>query len=384
MNQLEAENSSLITVSAADWSLGHFVRYLAQRHGVSVVIADGLETRPLVAEFNQTPIDSALELIAKRAGVSMRKLGEVYFLGELSKGDRGVLVRRVRRLAQEELTSAIAAVLSDTGTQAVFSDGLAVIADEAAVLDRINAMLDSVESAGVPGWILQVHVFGYSSKAAEELGVSVVPSGSLAAFAATSSAGIGQAGIQLRGELDATLRFARDHSGVHTVADPLLFLADGRAASFNRTRRVPFVQSLTQTDSEFDSRTQIVQFLDVGFRVDAELREIADDLATITLDLEHGTIVDQASNLPPTVSLDAFSSVVPIQAGGVYLVGAYEAKETNSGAGVAWKKTTSEARVYQVWIRAYRVSGPVEPVGGPVRTGGPAAEREPGESSAAR
>lgn len=370
-----AGESARVTVSAAGWTLGHFASWLSREHGVSVVLESGLESESIVADFVDVPLDQVMQSIAKRLGVGVRLSGAVYFVGQLDRGDRGVLVLRARRLGGEDLQSVIESMLSESGSASVFADGLVVVSDLEGVLLRVSQTIASVETQEVPGWVVQVHVVGYSEIASRDLGVDVLPSARLAAGLASTDP---KDWLDVSAEVELALRYVRERSDVVSVADPMLFLADGDESSFKRIRRVPYVSELSQTDGAFQSRRQAVEFLDVGFDLRATIRETSPDEAVVNLDIEHGTIVGQGGELPPTVAKDVFSSRIPVKAGGVYLVGSYETMEFSRASGVSWNAGNEDRRTYQIWLRAYRVAGAVddERVAGPLEDP-PAMEFEP-------
>ena len=144
-------------------------------------MAEGLETRTITAELVDVPIGRAIENISKRLGVQTRFENGVFYIGELSRSDRGVLVRRVRRLSQVDLERAIASLASDTGSNVAFSDGLVIVSDIVTVLDRISTVFDEVESAGNPGWVCQLHVISFGETAVSDLGIDLVPAGRFSA-----------------------------------------------------------------------------------------------------------------------------------------------------------------------------------------------------------
>ena len=363
INQLTVIDPS-VSLSSADWTLGHLCRFLAERYRVSVVVADGLETKTVVADFDQVPVSQVFELLAKRVGVQVSRIGTVYYLGDPGPNDRGYMVRRVRRIDRESIQEIVQTMLSDSGRSSVTDDGLLVVSDQVTVLDRIHKMLDDVERTALPGWCVQMHVIGFSETAIDDFGVDTTPAGKLAATVALASSGGNALDVSLDSQFDQILRAVHSRADVVTVAEPMLLVADGREAKFDRVSRVPFFQNETRTSSNgvvADQRT--VEFLDVGFTATVGVRELTADSALVNLNLSNSSITEIGQDLPPQTDVESFTSFVSAQSGGVYLAGHFESNEQTRRQGLGrFYGSSDESRrvVYQVWLRAYAIGGLVE------------------------
>ena len=104
-----------------------FARMVAREAGISVVVEDDLDSKKISLEVSDTPAAEVLELVARRLGVELSRVGGAYFLGELRPEDRAVYVRRVRRLSSEELQAAVEVLISDNGRVTAYPDGLVVV-----------------------------------------------------------------------------------------------------------------------------------------------------------------------------------------------------------------------------------------------------------------
>jgi hypothetical protein len=102
----EAHAEPKVTVSVQAMPLGMFLRYLSNNTGTSVVCQADLDTQPVTLDLVDTPVAEAIGVVARRLGVSASRTGNVFFLGISRPEDRGVLVRKVRRLSKEDLAAA--------------------------------------------------------------------------------------------------------------------------------------------------------------------------------------------------------------------------------------------------------------------------------------
>ena len=85
---------------------------------------------------------------------------------------------------------------------------MVIVSDVAGVLDRVGQLLDSVESAGTPGWVVQLELISLSEVAAERMEVDVVPSGQHAAIVDRSAGSWANGAVSVLVE-DAELIYLR-------------------------------------------------------------------------------------------------------------------------------------------------------------------------------
>lgn len=325
-----------------------------------------LDNRNVTVDVMDEPVDQVLSVVAKRLGVALTRTGRVYYLGSLSAEDRGVLVRRVRRLSDIELSAAISVVLSDIGRVQSYPDGLVVVGDRVEVLQRVSEIIDEVEDSEAPSWVVQLYVVSLGERKARELGVDVQPGLELSYLLASSGGDpaslvkAATSGFNVSGSLDAVLQASLERSGVEVMADPLMLIADGAEARFVRGDSIPIPQR-TISDQGTVTTTDF-SFVQTGLEVLADVREMSAGRARLTIDVRLSTVRDMVEDAPVT-SDETFSGVSIIESGGVYLLGSLRREDRVQsrigGWGLGWLNR-SESSLLQVWARAYRVAGPVE------------------------
>ncbi len=239
---------------------------------MSVILESGLETKAITMEVRDQPISEVLNFVARRFGVNVRHQGKLYYIGALEADDRGVLVRRVRRLTKEQLAEVLQVFSGQNGRATQFADGLVVVGDSVEVLGRINEMIDQVEAAETSVWVVQLHLLSYSRSAADELGINVEPAAKAGlAFASGSALGGAKASWELATSLDAVLQVAYSRDDVAVTAAPMFIVSDGEKASFVQGDRVPIPRRTvspegTVTTAGFD-------YVQTGVNVELTLRE---------------------------------------------------------------------------------------------------------------
>jgi type II secretory pathway component GspD/PulD (secretin) len=253
---------------------------------------------------------------------------------------------------------------SEQGQHVAFSDGLLVLGDRVEVLARVDELLTQVEAIDTPAWVLQLHLVALEESALRELGFDARPSLEVAAtFAAASAAtGTGAGLLSLKGGLDAVLQTAADNGAASLVAEPQFLMADGAAGQFSRSERVPVPRK--SVSDQGTVQTVGFDVFEAGLVVNVSLREVRKDAARIKLDLTISDIVGFVEGAPRTRA-DVYNTEVPIESGGVYLLGSLVRQGDQEQKRGSFRLQASQQRndsVLQVWARAYRVGAPAQVV----------------------
>lgn len=340
-----------------------FVRQLSNQTGVSIVVEARLDQQSVTADFRGETVDQILDVVSRRLGVEVTRLGQVYYLGTLKREDLGVLVRRVRRLTADELSECVRVLQSDKGSLAAFDDGLLVIGDRVEVLARIDDLLSQVEAADSATWVLQLYLVSLEDAALRDLGFDARPSLDVAATFASASMGVtpgAASALALSGGLNSVLTAASTNSNAHLVAEPLFLLLDGSKSEFSRGDVVPVPQRAiseqgTVTTTGFTN-------MKTGLVCAVELREMRAATARLTVDVSMSDIV-RFVEFAPVTREDRFTTSAEVQSGGVYLLGSLVRQADQSQILGALQIRNTQNRtdtVMQVWARAYRVGGSVQ------------------------
>jgi type II secretory pathway component GspD/PulD (secretin) len=354
------EEERRITISADQMTVAEFVRTVSDQAGVSVIVESGLETKTITMEIRYQPIGEVLNFVARRFKVNVRKQGTLYYLGALQPDDRGVLVRRVRRLSKEQLTEVLQVFSGQNGRSAQFADGLIVVGDSVEVLGRINEMINLVEATDTPVWVVQLHLISYSRNAVDELGINVETAAKAGlAFASGSALGGARISWELATSLDAVLQVAYSRDDVAVTAAPMFIVSDGEKASFVQGDRVPIPRRTvspegTVTTAGFD-------YVQTGVNVELTLRETAERAARVDVVVNMSDVKRFVEEAPVTGE-ERFQTGAVIKAGGVYLLGTLVKDRSRGRNALGWQSQeylSWEAQVVQVWAHTYRIGGAV-------------------------
>jgi type II secretory pathway component GspD/PulD (secretin) len=337
-----------------------FARLLADESGRAVILATNLDEQQISGEFTSMSVDDIARAVARRLGASVRISGDTIFIGTAQPEDRAQLVRRVRRLEPEAIRQALA-MFSDGGKSIVENDGLVIVSDRVEVLEQMAQALTAIEREESAVWIVQLHLIGWSRRAAEEFGVDVTPAAALAASLAFDSVGGAgwTGGLTASASLDNVLRLANDREDVSVVAAPMLVLLDGEEASFIQGDRVPVPRR--SVSDQGTVTTAGFEYVQTGTQIKLKLRERSASSAKIELDVGMSDVRRMVEEAPVTGEETLKSSVV-VEACGVYLVGSLSKERRVAEQKIGWQSgdyETLEMQVVQVWLEAFRVAGPL-------------------------
>lgn len=336
--------------------LGQFVRFVSDQTGVSIIVDEQIDGHPVFAEIRNQPVGEVLSGVARRLGVSLREHGGIYLLGTTRPEDRGVLVRRVRRLRQADLQSALDIFAGENGRSVAFADGLVVVGDKVEVLINVAQMLDDVEAAEVPVWVIELHLVGWSRRAAEDCGFDLTPAADLAFGFAVGSSGA-SLDFDLAGGLDGILRIASERSDVRVSSAPMFVLLDGSQGRVVQGDRVPIPRR--STSDQGTTVTEGFDFVQTGTDVSVTLREVAIGKARIDVAVSMSDIRSFVE-VAPVTGEETFQTTAMVEAGGVYLLGSIVKDRESGDDAIGWRTNdawTREVQVVQVWCRCYRIGG---------------------------
>lgn len=294
--------------------------------------------------------------LARYLGTEQTRHGDVYIIGKLRSEDLAVMVRRVRRLDKDSLSEAIKTVLTEKGKVFVANDGVVVVTDQNEVLQRVEGVIDSLESSKLVAWVVQLYIVQISEKDIRDLGIDATPAASIAYSLAAATKGGSVSVGKIEASFDALIRADDSGSSNHLMAEPLFTLSDGERASFNRGDVIP-IPKRTVTDQGTVSITGFEQ-IQTGVNVEVMVREQSADLVRLEVDLRLNDIVELIAGESPRTTGEEYSCKSLLKAGRVALIGSLERRRKKQEFSQWFKYGKSdekESTTVQIWARAYRI-----------------------------
>lgn len=349
----DEEEGKKITLSTNSMKMTEFLRYMADNAGISIVCDQSLDGNVVNVNVVDTEVRDVLSAVARRYGVDITEQGNVFYIGTLKPQDRAILVRKVKRLSQDEIMSMVQTLSSEVGRVAASSDGLMVVGDRVRVLQNINSMLTQVEQAQTNTWVLQMYLISGSNTRDKEMGFDTTATFDIAASLANSTSKTDSLGA-----FRAILKSARSRSRYEILAEPMMLITDGGKSSIQDGETIP-IPKRTVSDSGTVNTTGY-EYVKTGIVVNTSLREMSSKSATCNIEIEM-TQVTSYVDYAPITSGQTFKTTAVLESGGTYLVGSLSRQSNNRDQGGAFVPTyissKDSASNVEVWLRCYRIRG---------------------------
>lgn len=334
---------------------------VAEETGVSVVAEAAIDGTPVTLSVAARPVGEVLELVARRAGARSVRVGGTWYLGTLHREDRGVFVGRVGGRDPADVAAAVQAVLSDVGKASTYGDGVLVVSDRAAVLERVRDLVGELQRAQAGTWVVQLQLVAVRDADALAASIGAGGSAELSATIASASAGGPQSQHVARATVAAIAELSGSMDRSAIVADPVFLLRDGGSARVDDGLEVRIVtRAVTEGGAVVDTGFETIQ---TGLVVDVAVREVDPTEAVLTVSAELSALLGESGGLP-VISRRSYTTSAAINSGGVYLLGSIrQAERTREAEGFVrlGSADRSASSVLLVWARAWRVGDAIAP-----------------------
>jgi hypothetical protein len=343
--------SQRVTIQADGSPASHVLEAIALQTSSNIAWSPTVDAVPVTLTLTDAPLASALEAIARRAGTDVVPLEGIYYLGQTASSDRSHLVRRVGDLDPDDVVAMVTPLLTDEGKASITRDGLLLVADRSAVLPKVVAALDALQSAPPSVWVVQFWLLDHG--AARDAGVEVSHDVTAELAAGYQTAGFGDAKLVAR----ASFRAIFEDSSNVVSAGPLLHLVAGQPTIVERTERVP-VPRKTVTENGA-TVTNGYDTIAAGLKISAEVRE-GDRVAELRYTVELSGITGYVEGAPVITgqTIEGTTLCVP---GGTYLIARLDRTQDERRRfpfGIPQRETV-RSQVTTLWATLERVSGPV-------------------------
>lgn len=303
-------------------------------------------------------LEQALSIVARTLETDVVQDGNLWFLGQIRPEDKGILVRRIRRLTPEEAAAAVSGLASANGRVLTSPDGLMILSDKESVLRRVHELIETMEAVETVTWICQLYLTRGVIDEIRKAGVDFVPAGEVGVTFATAAEGLSnvpKAGLKIDTAFAALLRAEYLSSKGHGVASPLIVMGDGQKSRVRDGRTIPVI--LRTASATVGTVTSDVEFVKVGTSIEASCREVGDDRGRLQLEVELSE-VEQIVDGVPYVRDASGSFAADVRSGEVYLLGRLESLD-NSITRREWFAIGDDKRQawrdLEIWCRVCRV-----------------------------
>ena len=300
--------------------------------------------------------------------MELHRQGDLYYLGSLRPEDRAVFVRRVRGLSSDDLDAALTTVLGTASNSATFSDGLVIVSEKAAVLERLHFMLEAVESSERPSWAVQLYLISMARRDLLDLGVDVEPALDLAVAYSVGSAAVAANSLtSLDAGFRGLLRATEERSSMELVAAPMFLMIDGEDSQLSLGGRVPVPQTVISQEGRVTSRN--ATYVSIGTDLVVRLREVSAHAVRIDVNLELSELREVTAEGFPYVDTRNYKGGSFVRSGGVYLLTTIDidrSRKRRAHLLHPGKSGDGSGELLQVWAKAIRVDDVAKPGSFPV------------------
>ncbi len=325
------------------------------------MVSQVLREQTVSLSVQEETIENVITLVSRQVGSAVVKIGRTYFLGDVSREDRGILVTRISRLDRSSMESVVSGLLSDVGEVTSLGGGIVIVSDTVSALRRVAELAEQIEKTTGVTWAVQLYVMRDSVDKLKALGVDFAPAADLGYTFAAASTGLrfsGDLAGQLSAGLGALLRADDDTDMGSSVFSPFLLIQDGETATISDGTRRLLPISTQSVETNNSVRTGY-QELTVGMSLSCTIREVDAMSGRLDLSLELSD-ADTFDEFGPVISDQSLETVVEVIGGGVYLVGSLteQSKYRSFSKRLRYGEDSSVSdSSVDVWCRVYRIGG---------------------------
>ena len=343
-------DSRKITLSANQMPLASFCRLLSDHFNIGIVFSESLNNKTVFAEFKETDIDTVFTVLSRQLSVDLVRVGNTFYLGELKDEDKGILIRRVLSLDEDNLKQTINTLLSSHGKGNVLSGRIVMVSDKDFVIRRMSEVFDDLEKVNLHSWIIQLYFLVLRKDALAEGGLTMSTSG-------TISYNISENSFELKDfKIEGLLSGLLESSYADLFASPMFILRDGVKGVWSDGQKIP-IPKRSVSDYGTVSTTGF-EYINTGLEVSAIVKESkVGGFLDMTISLSD---IQSYVEGNPVTSQTKVNIALDMQPNKVYLLSELQRYSLlDREESTLFLKRNKGKSVIQVWGRIYRIGEPV-------------------------
>lgn len=342
-------DSRKITLSANQMPLASFCRLLSDHFNIGIVFSESLNNKTVFAEFKETDIDTVFTVLSRQLSVDLVRVGNTFYLGELKDEDKGILIRRVLSLDEDNLKQTINTLLSSHGKGNVLSGRIVMVSDKDFVIRRMSEVFDDLEKVNLHSWIIQLYFLVLRKDALAEGGLTMSTSG-------TISYNISENSFELKDfKIEGLLSGLLESSYADLFASPMFILRDGVKGVWSDGQKIP-IPKRSVSDYGTVSTTGF-DYINTGLEVSAIVKESkVGGFLDMTISLSD---IQSYVEGNPVTSQTKVNIALDMQPNKVYLLSELQRYSLlDREESTLFLKRNKGKSVIQVWGRIYRIGEP--------------------------
>tara|TARA_B110001469_G_scaffold106925_1_gene106937 strand:+ start:2933 stop:3985 length:1053 start_codon:yes stop_codon:yes gene_type:complete len=332
--------------------LGSFMRRFSADTGLSVVWAEQFDDSLISLNLEETQAHDVLLVLSRRLNCSLAQFGSLYFLGDPKKSDRACYTGQVLRASKDEIRDLLLSVTTPQGAVTVWDDGAVLVVDDIQSIRKVDAVIRSMSKLESSIWAVQFYIVQASDSDKKTVGADIQDQLSVSSLLSSNSNNFEAAAL-----LNASFRYDVQNNKSNILAKPLLLIRDGKEAKVQKVETIPIPQFTTS-----DQGTVTVSgydYIDVGFSLNAKIRDWGNDKAGLNFEISMGEITGYINDSVPLQRRDIIHGDTIVKNGGVYLIGALQNTKEASGKsgffGTLFNDSSDDSTL-KVWVQVIRIS----------------------------
>lgn len=333
-----------ISVRFEGMEFSRAMQLLADLGGVTIIWSKELDEQTVAGSFVDLPLSAVLEAIARRYSVSVSETQGVYCLGEHRREDTVTAVVRIPPVDKEEFLKATEAVSSENGHVSVVGSVLWVV-DRLENVRRILADVEEIRNRLERSYIAEVYFVRLSES----------DFAGLTAELRFQAVDVFASGVNIEELFEAVLSGDAGLSSVSVDSRPVLYLSEGRLASFEVGTEITRPRSAVN-DKGVIENIGYDTFRD-GLTLSLQLSRISDDSYSVDMELEVSTFDRNTSELsiPDKKNSVLRSPGLLLKDGRVCFAGQVRRSDKNKTFGLIGFDVSRTYDLLTVWVRVREV-----------------------------
>jgi len=340
---VKSQSTVPVTVRLQDVSFSQAMRLISDLTAVPIIWGTSLDAQPVTASFDDVPLGSVLETLARRVGASVSEVGGVYYVGELRRDDTVSAVLRMVPVDPGELQTALDRVTTEYGVVSILGSTI-WISDRLETVRKMVQDIESLRERSQRSYVAEVFFLRLREddfvKVTGDLRVN-----SIDVFASSFN-------------MDNLFSMFLDASGkaANVVIDqrPTMYLSEGRESKFEvgseiiRERKAVVKEGIIET-------VGYEKFND-GIDLALKLSRISDQNYMLDVKLSVSIFDTTDKSGIPALNKSVLSSPgLLVQDGRVYYVGSLRKRETKRVLHLFGIDTGKETDLLTIWVRVREV-----------------------------
>lgn len=336
--------------------LADFASWISLEAGISVVVADDLDSRAVTLDAVDLPVSDLMTAVARRVGAQVNRLGNLYLIGDLRPEDRALFVAKVGQVDSQTLQDMVSTLLSENGQLTASQEGLLVVADRVEVIGQVSLLVSQIKNASPDTWCCSFYVVDVFDEYALDLGGDPVPTIVLSATFADGSSGISKSWLAAAA-FDTKLTALQVDGRLDVTAKPMMLLVSGITSTWANQVNQPY-RTKTVTDQGVIVDDGI-EYLQIGDLLTVKISDLERGQALLEYSWTSSRILDTTSEGLPVDRRITHSSRAAVNSGGLYLLASFDLQEdqrnTTGIIPLHFEKAKRSRRV-EIWATVYRIA----------------------------